>query len=133
MAMKPIAPKPFTTPKTKPTYKFKKPMRDPNRRKDPIQKGLEFLFGDNSNSNIKKKGTPAKPSTVRPGSKAAPMPKPRERTYPRGAKPAPMPTRVPNLSLPPDQRAKAKPMPSGPKKKTPGVVIKPPLRSKKKY
>jgi hypothetical protein len=60
---------------------------------------------------------------VKRNSKATPVPMPKgpERTYPKGIKPAPMPTRVPNLSLPPDQRAKAKVMPSGPKKKTPAT------------
>ena len=69
------------------------------------------------------KKKPTSPKKQNRNSKATPvpMPKPRERTYPKGIKPAPMPTRVPNLSLPPDQRAKSKVMPSGPKKKTPAT------------
>ena len=66
------------------------------------------------------KKKPTRPPAVKLRGTPAPMPKPRERTYPNG-KPVPMPTRVPNLSLPKDQRAKAKPMPSGPKKKSPGM------------
>ena len=99
--MKPIAPKPFTTPKTKP--KLKRVLPAPNKGfQDPVRKGLEFLFGDNSNSNIKKKGTPAGPK----GKKEMPYTGPRRE-------------RNPNLK------------PAVPKKKTPGVVIKP--RAKKKY
>lgn len=60
---------------------------------------------------------PKKPSIKLRGT-PVPMPKPGKRTYPKGIKPAPMPKRVPNLSLPLDQRAKPKVMPSGPKKKT---------------
>jgi len=101
MAMKPIAPKPFTTPKPRVKRRL---LPDPNRPKNPVTKGLEFLFGDNSNSNIKKKGTPAGPK----GKKEMPY------TGPRREK-------NPNLK------------PAVPKKKTPGVVIKPPLRAKKKY
>ncbi len=64
-----------------------------------------------------KKNLAPKPRAVRlRDSKPVPMPKPRERTYPNG-KPAPMPTRVPNLSLPPDQRASAKRIPPGLRKK----------------
>ena len=112
MAMKPLAPKPLT-PKSK--YKFSKPAKPaPGSGNDPVSKALKFFLGDQTKPSGKKNMAP-KSRAVRP----------------RNGKPAPMPTRVPNLSLPPDQRAKAKPMPSGPKKKSPGVVIKP--RAKKKY
>ena len=132
--MKPIAPKPFTTPKTKPKYKFKKAMPSPNRGKDPIQKGLEFFFGDKPTVKPKKKTAPASPGTVRlRNSKPVPMPNPNERKYPRGVKPVPMPKVEGNYGKPRSERALPKRMgPAGPKKKTPAIVIKPP-RAKKKY
>lgn len=126
--MKPIAPKPFTTPKTKPTYKFKKAMPSPNRGKDPIQKGLEFFFGDKPTAKPKKKTAPASPGTVRFRGRPAPMPKLRE----RDTKPVPMPKKEMPYTGPRRER-NPNLKPAGPKKKTPGVVIKPPLRAKKKY
>jgi len=109
MAMKPIAPKPFSTPKTKPTYKFKKAMPSPNRGKDPIQKGLEFLFGDNP------KGKPSapKPRGKVPG-KPVPLATPRPRTYPRGAKPAPMPEYPRGVKPTPKPAPMPKRTPAGP-------------------
>lgn len=132
--MKPIAPKPFTTPKTKPTYKFKKAMPSPNRRKDPIQKGLEFFFGDKPTG----KSRAPKPRAVRPSnSKPAPMPTMMPK-YPRGVKPAPMPKVEGNYGKPRSERTLPKKM--GPKskqnpslnRKTPSTAT-PKLRAKKKY
>ena len=59
-----------------------------------------------------------------------PMPTRKPNRAPGQAIPVPMPTRVPNLSLPPDQRAKAKPMPRGPKKpkKMPSITMTKPKR-----
>jgi hypothetical protein len=79
-------------------------------------------------AQMKKPGR-STPGVKVPG-KPAPLATPRPRTYPGGGKPAPMPKRVPNLSLPPDQRTKAKPMPSGPKVKTP-TPAKPKPKAKK--
>jgi hypothetical protein len=53
---------------------------------------------------------------VRTRGTPVPMPTRKPNRAPGQAIPVPMPTRVPNLSLPPDQRAKAKRMPAGPKK-----------------
>jgi hypothetical protein len=124
MAMKPIAPKPFSTPKTKPTYKFKKAIPSPNRGKDPIQKGLEFFFGD------KPKGKPSapKPRGKLPG-KPAPLATPRERTYPRGVKPAPMPKKEMPYTGPRRER-NPNLKPSGPKKKSPSTATPKPKAKK---
>jgi hypothetical protein len=129
MAMKPT-----------PEPKFKKAIRDPKRSKDPVQKGLEFLFGGKAPKPTAKPKVkiPLRPGTksnmprVRPdGSLGKPAPMPKYTPPGSRAKPVPMPKRVPNLSLPPDQRTKAKPMPAGPKRKSPGVAMKP--KAKKKY
>jgi len=66
-----------------------------------------------------------KPGRSTPGVKVSGKPVPLATYKPKRAPgspvPVPLPKRVPNLSLPPDQRTKAKPMPSGPKVKTPNM------------
>jgi hypothetical protein len=64
----------------------------------------------------KKKAASPQMRMVRPTAKPVPMPTRKPNRAPGQITPVPMPTRVPNLSLPPDQRAKAKRMPAGPKK-----------------
>ena len=108
--MKPIAPKPVGRGK---------------RSKDPVARGLEFFFGDKPTVKPKKKAAPASPGTVRlRNSKPAPMPKLRE----RDTKPVPMPKKEMPYTGPRRER-NPNLKPSGPKKKTPGIVIKP--RAKK--
>jgi hypothetical protein len=69
---------------------------------------------------------------VRTRGTPVPMPTRKPNRAPGQAIPVPMPTRVPNLSLPPDQRAKAKPMPIGPKKQVTPKIPKPvPIGPKK--
>jgi hypothetical protein len=101
MAMKPLTPKP--------------PARA-RRSKDPVARGLEFFFGDKPTAKPKKKTAPTSPGTVRlRNSKPAPMPTPRERTYPRGVKPAPMPKVERNYGKPRSERTLPKQI--GPKSK----------------
>ena len=73
----------------------------------------------------KKKAASPQMRMVRPTAKPVPMPTRKPNRAPGQATPVPMPTRVPNLSLPPDQRAKAKPMPIGPKKQVTPKIPKP--------
>lgn len=77
------------------------------------------------------KKKPTRPPAVKLRGKPVPLATYKPKRAPGSPVPVPMPTRVPNLSLPRDQRAKAKPMPSGPKKKSPGVVITPKPKAKK--
>jgi hypothetical protein len=71
-----------------------------------------------------------KPRAVKLRGTPAPMPKYERGRAPGAPKPAPMPTRVPNLSLPKDQREKAKRMPLGPKKKSSGAATPKPKAKK---
>jgi hypothetical protein len=77
-----------------------KPVGRAKRSKDPVSRGLEFFFGDKPTVKPKKKTVPVNPK----GKKEMPYTGPRRE-------------RNPNLK------------PAGPKKKTPGIVIKP--RAKK--
>jgi hypothetical protein len=114
-----------------PKPKFKKPVQAPRKNNsNPIVRKInDFLRQTPNTSTGKKKPGRSTPGVKVPG-KPVPLATPRPRTYPGGIKPAPMPKRVPNLSLPPDQRTKAKPMPSGPKVKTP-TPAKPKPKAKK--
>lgn len=136
MAMKPT-----------PEPKFKKAIRNPNRGKDPIQKGLEFFFGGKAPKPTAKPKVkiPLRPGTisnmprVKPGGslgKPAPMPK---RT-PGGSlgTPVPMPKRTPagpkgKREMPytgPRRERNPKLKPAGPKVKSPGTATPKPKAKK---
>jgi hypothetical protein len=118
-----------TKPKPKP-YQFTKPLeRAPQKGfQDPVKKGLEFFFGDKIQPS-RKKNAP-KPRGVKLPGTPVPLAKYKPSRAPGAPKPVPMPKRVPNLSLPPDQRAKAKPTRPGLKKKSPSVVARPKAKKK---
>jgi hypothetical protein len=108
--MKPLAPKPIGSNK-------KKPMLDPKRSNDPVRKGLEFLFGDKSNPNVKKKPGASKVTPNRRG-----LPERKVELLPkRGNQPSP---KMPIPSGPRKPKATARPAPTGPRKSR-GVVITP--------
>lgn len=107
----------------KPIKKGPKPM-GPNKKKampapgsdnDPVTKALKFFLGDKSKPSGKKNGP--KPRGVKLPGKPVPLAEYKPNRAPGAPKPAPMPKRVPNLSLPVDQRASAKKISPGLRKK----------------
>jgi hypothetical protein len=103
-----------TKPTPKPKYsKFAKPA--PGSDNDPVTKALKFFLGDKSKPSGKKNGP--KPRGVKLPGKPVPLAEYKPNRAPGAPKPAPMPKRVPNLSLPVDQRASAKKIPPGLRKK----------------
>ena len=134
-----------TRPTPKPKYSKRVVAIEKN---DPVTKALKFFFGDKTKSSGKK-SAPLK-RTERFGGRPAPQ---GFKTRPRfdGVKPAPMPrikgtdgkqplplisggrglTPVPMPGINSGPRTRKPAAPAGPKKKSPGVVIKP--RAKKKY
>jgi len=78
------------------------------------------------------KKKPTRRPTVKLRGTPVPLAEYKPKRVPGQPVPAPMPTRVPNLSLPKDQRAKARPMgPAGPKKKSSGMATPKPKATKK--
>ena len=128
-----------TKPTPKPKYKLPaKPA--PGSGNDPVSKALKFFLGDKTKPSGKKNGP--KPSGKKNGPKTpgvkvrgTPVPLAEYKPYraPGAPKPVPMPKRVPNLSLPPDQRASAKRIPPGLRKKgkSPNVAATPKAKKKK--
>ena len=127
MAIKPIAPKPNF--KIKPTRK--KAMPAPGSGNDPVSKALKFFLGDQTKPSGRKNGP--KPRGIKVPGTPVPMPEYKRYRAPGAPKPAPMPKRVPNLSLPPDQRASAKKIAPGLRKKgkSPNVAATPKAKKKK--
>ena len=115
---------------TKPTPKpkFKKAMPAPGSGNDPVTKALKFFLGDQTKPS-KKKTAPKTPGVKVRGT---PVPLAEYKPYraPGAPKPVPMPKRVPNLNLPPDQRTKAKPARPGLKKKSLEFKFSAPKRKK---
>lgn len=71
-----------------------------------------------------------KPRSVKLRGTPVPLAEYKPNRAPGAPKPAPMPKRVPNLSLPKDQRAQAKPVRPGPKVKSAGVATPKPKAKK---
>ena len=111
---------------TKPTPRPKRiAKKDPSRGNDPVTKGLKFLFGDKSNPNVTKKPGVKNAMPTRRGSiKDKPV-----QILPKD--PGKQSPRVPIPSGPLERKISKRPITTRPKKKTPGVVIKPKPKAKK--